>query len=391
MPMSTLYFDVVSGASGDMILSSLVDIGVPLDYLRAELAKLSIPGFTIDIEKQKRSGISASHLVLHWDTPKAYRHVRQILDLIESAHYPARVHDRCRAVLTRLGQAEAKIHDMPIEKVHFHEIGAVDTIADIAGICLALEYLDAGEILFSALSDGKGTVETAHGRMPVPVPAVAEMAQGFELKVLDIEGELLTPTGCAILTALGRQRTLGFSGTIAKCGYGCGAKVLDKTPNILRVFLMDANQEPSDDGVCVIESDMDHISGEIMADVASRLMLGGALDASWTPLFMKKGRPGYRLTVMCSTDTGVRQALIDTIMVHSRTLGVRFHAARRIVAERTQAEDTLKGERIDVKQCSYGGRSFTKPEYESLVRVSEKTGIPVIELMEEFWQGEGKP
>jgi uncharacterized protein (TIGR00299 family) protein len=297
--MKTLYFDVVSGASGDMVLSSLIDIGVPMEYLRAELAKLSIPGFTLDVEKQKRSGISAGHLVLNWDTPKVYRHVHQILDMIKAAHYPARVYDRCHSVLMRLGQAEAKVHDIPLEKVHFHEIGAVDTIVDVAGICLALEYLDVGEILFSTLTDGKGTVETSHGKMPVPVPAVAEMAQGFDLKILDIEAELLTPTGCAVLTGLGRQQTSGFSGSIVRTGYGCGAKVLDKTPNILRVFLTESEAQTSGDSVCVIESDMDHISGEIMADASSRLMRQGALDASWTPVFMKKGRPGYRLTVVC--------------------------------------------------------------------------------------------
>jgi uncharacterized protein (TIGR00299 family) protein len=385
--MKTLYFDVVSGASGDMILSSLIDIGVPLEHLRSELAKFSIPGLTLDIEKQKRSGISASHLVLHWETPRVYRHVHQILDMIKSANFPARVYDRSQSVLLRLGQAEAKVHDIPLEKVHFHEIGAVDTIVDVAGICLALEYLDAGEILFSTLTDGKGTVTTAHGLMPVPVPAVAEMAQGFAFKILDIEAELLTPTGCAVLTALGRQQASGLSGTIVRCGYGCGTKVFDKTPNILRVFLSETGAQTSGDTICVIESDMDHISGEIMADVASRLMVQGALDASWTPLFMKKGRPGYRLTVLCASDTDMQQALIDTIMIYSRTLGVRFHIARRIVADRKPAEGTLRGERIEEKQCSYKGHSFTKPEYESLARLSEKTGIPVVELMEDFWRG----
>lgn len=385
--MKTLYFDVVSGASGDMIFSSLIDLGVPLPHLRAELAKLAIPGLTIDVEKQKRSAISASHLVLHWDTPRAYRHVHQILDMIKSAQYPARVYDRCKAVLMRLGQAEAKVHDVPIEKVHFHEIGAVDTIVDVAGICLGLEYLDAGEILFSALTDGKGTVETAHGTMPVPVPAVAEMAQGFELKILDIEAELLTPTGCAMLTGLGRQQTQGFSGTIIRTGYGCGTRVLDKTPNVLRVFLAEAGAQAPDGSVCVIESDMDHISGEIMANVASALMTQGALDVSWMPVFMKKGRPGYRLTVVCAPDADARQALIDTIMIGSRTLGVRFFSAERTVAGRTPAEGSLRGEPIEEKQCSYKGHSFTKPEYESLARLSEKTGVPVIELMEEYFKG----
>jgi pyridinium-3,5-bisthiocarboxylic acid mononucleotide nickel chelatase len=385
--MRTLYFDVVSGASGDMILSSLIDLGVPLEYLRTELAKLSIPGLSIDVEQQKRSGISANLLILHWETPKAYRHVHQILDMIKSAQYPARVYDRCKTVLTRLGQAEAKVHDMPIEKVHFHEIGAVDTIVDVAGICLGFEYLDVEAILFSTLTDGKGTVETAHGRMPVPVPAVAEMAQGFAFKIIDIDAELLTPTGCAVLTALGTQRPAGFSGTIVRTGYACGTKVLDKTPNVLRVFLAEADAKAPGDTVCIVESDMDHISGEIMADVASRLMAQGALDVSWTPVFMKKGRPGYRLTVICTPDSEMRESLIDTVMIGTRTLGVRFHTANRIVAERNQLDGNLRGEPIDEKQCSYKGHSFTKPEYESLSRLSGKTGIPVIELMEEYFRG----
>jgi pyridinium-3,5-bisthiocarboxylic acid mononucleotide nickel chelatase len=386
--MKTLYFDVSSGASGDMILSSLIDVGVPLEYLRTELGRLSIPGFSIDCELQKRSGISARHLVLNWDSPKAYRHIDQILDMIKSAHYPDRVLSRCTKVITAIGRAEAKVHDMPLEKVHFHEIGAVDTIVDVTGICCALEYLDVGEILFSSLTDGRGTVATAHGVMPVPVPAVAEMAVGFDLRILDVETELLTPTGCAVLTALGTQRPSGFSGTILKTGYGCGSKVLDKTANVLRVFLAEpSSQAASGDTVTVIESDMDHVSGEIMADVSARLMRQGALDAAWTPVFMKKGRPGYRLTVLCAPDADAQQALIDAIMVGTRTLGVRFHTARRVVAERKQADGVLRGEAIREKQCSYKGHSFAKPEYESLAALSEKTGVPVIELLEEYFKG----
>jgi uncharacterized protein (TIGR00299 family) protein len=383
--MKTIYFDVVSGASGDMILSSLIDAGVPVDYLRDQLARLSIPGFALNVEKQKRSSIAASHLILSWDTPREYRHVHQILDMIKSAQFPDRVFERCRAVLMRLGQAEAKVHDMPLEKVHFHEIGAIDTIVDVAGACLALEYLEVEEILFSALTDGRGTVTTAHGIMPVPVPAVAEMMQGFNVRILDIDGELLTPTGCAVLTALGRQQAGGFSGTVIRTGYGCGTKVLDKTPNVLRVLYAESGEGAAQDSVCVIESDMDHVSGEIMADASSRLMRQGALDVSWTPLFMKKGRPGYRITVLCSPETF--QEMADSIMINLRTLGVRFHFARRIVAGRSQETGTLRGEPIDEKRCSYKGHSFTKPEYDSLARLSEKTGIPVIQLAEEYFKG----
>lgn len=386
--MKTLYFDVMSGASGDMILSALVDIGVPAAYLRRELAKLKIPGFTFDVEKQKRSSIAASHLKMKWETPRLYRHLHQILAMIKKANYKAGVYSKCEAVLMRLGKAEAKVHDMALEKVHFHEVGAVDTIVDIAGICLGLDYLGVDEILFSTLTDGRGTVTTQHGTMPVPVPAVAAMAEGYELRILDISTELLTPTGCAVLTALGRQEKSGMSGRIIKSGYGCGDKVLEKTPNVLRVFLLEAGGESSGGHVAVIESDMDHISGEIMGDVAALLMRQGALDVSWTPVFMKKGRPGYRLTVLCAPDR--QQEIIDIIMLHTRTLGVRVHTVQRVVAERKSVKGLLRGQAIEVKECSYKGHSFTKPEYKALARISGKTGVPVVELMEEYSAGVGR-
>ncbi|HMD67631.1 MAG TPA: LarC family nickel insertion protein, partial [Chitinivibrionales bacterium] len=224
-----------------------------------------------------------------------------------------------------------------------------------------------------------------HGVMPVPVPAVAAMAQGFDLRILDIQGELLTPTGCAALTALGRQDTAGVSGTVLGAGYGCGDKSFKETSNVLRVFLIERDAVSRNDHVCVLESDMDHISGEIMADAAGRLMQAGALDVSWLPVFMKKGRPGYRLTVLCAPDK--QQELVDTIMIHTRTLGVRVRLEGRVVAERKQGTANLRGQAITVKECSYKGHSFTKPEYEALARISKKTGAPVVDLLEEYHEG----
>jgi hypothetical protein len=288
-------------------------------------------------------------------------------------------------VLGKLGTAEAKVHGIPVEKVHFHEVGAVDTIIDIAGISLALEYLGIGEFSFSALTDGRGTVTTQHGVMPIPVPAVAEMAVGFDIRILDIDGELLTPTGCAVLTALGKQEKNGVSGAVLASGYGCGDKVFDKAPNVLRVFLVERDSPSSHNKVIVLESDMDHISGEIMGDVAARLMREGALDVSWLPVFMKKGRPGYRLTVICAPDK--QGILADTVMIHTRTLGVRMRIDDRIIAGRSSSTGSLRGEPVEQKTCAYKGHSFTKPEYEALARISERTGVPVVELMEEFVKG----
>jgi pyridinium-3,5-bisthiocarboxylic acid mononucleotide nickel chelatase len=380
--MKTLYFDVVSGASGDMILSSLIDLGVPLSYLQEQFAKFSIPGFSIATKRVMRSNIAATHLELSWDTPRQYRHIDQILGMIQSAGFPPRVFDRCKQVLMRIGAAEAKVHDMPIEKVHFHEIGAIDTIIDVSGICLALEYLGIDNIEFSSLMDGSGTVKTEHGTMPIPVPAVAEMMQGFAMRILDVQSELLTPTGCAVLTALGSQVASGPNGKVLKTGYGCGTKVFENLPNILRAFLVEGKAGEVRDAVSVIETDMDHISGEIMGDVSARLIKQGALDVSYSPIFMKKGRPGYRLTVLCKKET-VKE-YVDTIMLHTRTLGVRIHDANRIIANRSASTTTLRGEPINEKVCSYGNSAFTKPEYESLAALSEKTGVPIIELFEEY-------
>ncbi len=382
--MNSLYFDVVSGASGDMILSSLIDLGVPIEHLRTQFAKLNIPGFSIDVIKQKRSGISANHLVLNWETPRTYRHVEQILGMIQAANFGERVYARCEKVILTIGRAEAKVHAMPLEKVHFHEIGAIDTIVDVAGICLALEYLDIDEIQYSVLTDGKGSVKTEHGIMPIPVPAVAQMLDNVALNILDVQSELLTPTGCAVLTALGTQKPHGFFGTVVKTGYGCGTRVIEQIPNVLRVFMLSHANPGTFDAVCLLESDMDHISGEIMGDIASRLLDGGALDVSWTPIYMKKGRPGYRLTVIC--DHSHKQDLIDFVMLHSRTLGVRVQSVARVTANRQASQSLLRGEQLALKTCSYNGTSFTKPEYESLSAISRKSGVPILEILETYYK-----
>jgi uncharacterized protein (TIGR00299 family) protein len=431
--MKTLYFDIQSGASGDMILSSLIDAGVPIEYLQGELLKLAIPGFSIAVDKQLRSGIQCSHLLLSWEGKQApshahdhdheqghthhvghshdsshshgashshphdhihheahshdhepYRNPAQILGIIKKASYSDQVFTRCEKILMRIAKAEAAVHGVPIDEVHFHEIGAIDTIIDIAGISLCIERLGVERMFFSTLVDGRGTVVTRHGVMPVPVPAVAKLCEGYALTIRDIESELLTPTGCAALITLGEQVDFSPSGRIVAAGYGCGDKQFEAFPNMLRVFLMDNDQNApgTKDYVWCLESDMDHITGEIMGDVASRLLASGALDVSWCPVFMKKGRPGYRLTVLCSQET--RQTLIDLIMFHTRTLCIRMQRMERVIAQRSASTLQFYDTSIQEKYCSYNGDSFSKPEYESLAEVSATTGKPIIELMEEY-------
>ncbi len=380
--MRTVHFDLVCGASGDMILGALLDLGAPAERLRADMARLGIEGLTIESESVRRSGLRCRHMKLSWRSPREYRHLPQILETIGGAQFSDRVYRRCETVLQRLGEAEASAHGIPIEKVHFHEIGAVDTIVDIAGAALCLEYLDISAVTYSRLTVGRGTVKTAHGVMPVPVPATASMIEGLEVRPLAIDTEILTPTGCALLTALGRQTPGLPAGIIEASGCGCGDRTFEHHPNLLRAFLV--GEKRATDGpaeyVCVLESDMDHVSGEVMAFAAQQCMDAGALDVSWGPQLMKKGRPAYRLTVIC--EPSARETMADIILTQTRTLGVRYHFMQRVVAQRSAVAVQLDGHDIDGKHCCHKGHSFTKPEFDAVAELARRTNRPLPELLD---------
>ncbi|MGA2506687.1 MAG: nickel pincer cofactor biosynthesis protein LarC [Chitinispirillaceae bacterium] len=386
-----LYFDCISGASGDMILAALVDLGVPVTYIDFRLRRLGIPGLSIAASNTNRNGIACKRMTMRWNTPKTYRNLPEILRIIKKGRVGEKVFARCEAVLGRLATAEAKAHGIPKNRVHFHEIGAVDTIVDIAGTCLAVDYLKIDEISFSTLTEGRGTIQTEHGTFPVPAPATANLIQGFHVTRLEIPTELLTPTGAALLTTLGKQALVSPAGTVRKTGHGCGARVFETHPNFLRAMLIETEEDRSVHGrdtVSVLETDLDHISGEIMGTVGNLLMESGALDVSWVPLYMKKGRPGYRLSVIAKPE--VASKLIDLIMIHTRTLGVRIQNVQRVVAEREIKSKTFLGYRVSEKWCGYKGRVFSKIENDDLVKISKKANIPVIELIERYKAGKSK-
>ncbi|MDD5676225.1 MAG: nickel pincer cofactor biosynthesis protein LarC [Chitinivibrionales bacterium] len=380
--MNTLYVDISCGVSGDMLLAALVDCGVPLTHLREELMRLPIDPFTVDAERQMRSGIACLQMRFGLPQQHSHRRLDDLLELLDRSGLGAGIQERSARVLRRLGQAEAEVHNIPLANVHFHEIGALDTIIDIVGFCICCDYLQVDEVLFSTLLDGHGTITTEHGVMPVPVPATARLTRGFMVETCEIPTELITPTGAAVLTTLGKQETRMPALTISKEGYGCGTRVFKEKPNLLRIFLGQRPSQELHDAVWVLESDLDHISGEIMGYAAQLLLDQGALDASYLPLFMKKGRPGYRLSVLCREEQ--KGALIDTIMLATRTLGVRQHLVNRTLAQRQAAHGVLAGIAIQEKKCSYKGHSFTKPEYDSLVSVARATGRSLLDLMEEF-------
>lgn len=212
-----LYFDCISGASGDMILSALIDLGVPVKFIDFRLKRLGIPGgLSIAASNTRRNGIVCKRMTMHWNTPKTYRHLPDILKIFRKGRFSKKVLSQCELVLGRLAGAEAKAHGIPENRVHFHEIGAVDTIVDIAGICLAVDYLKIDEVRFSSLTEGHGTIHTEHGTFPVPSPATAHLIQGFHVTRLGIPTELLTPTGAALLTTLGTQSLVCPSGVVRK-------------------------------------------------------------------------------------------------------------------------------------------------------------------------------
>ena len=238
-----LYFELLCGASGDMILASLVDLGVPLSYLRGCLRRLEIPGLRIKQTRGVRAGRSCLQLAITWSEvrQREYRNLAAILALLKRGEYQPTVVATCRHILNRLAEAESQVHDVAVEHVHFHEIGAVDTVVDVLGFALALDYLEVEQVLFSTLTVGSGTVDTAHGRLSLPAPATRVMLSGFRVRPLDTGTEILTPTGCAILTACGRQVSGGQEAGNAEDrrlgeGFGCGQKNIPGFPDYLRVL-----------------------------------------------------------------------------------------------------------------------------------------------------------
>ena len=240
-----LYFELLCGASGDMILASLVDLGVPLSYLQEHFARLRIPGLTLGQSRKDRSGRSCTQLQISWSEQRQreYRNLASILDLVGRGGYTAKVMATCSRVLTRLAEAESRVHGVAVQEVHFHEIGAVDTVVDILGFALAVDYLRIDTILFSTLTVGSGTIRTSHGTLSVPAPATEIMLSGFEVRKLDTGTEILTPTGCAILTAEGRQVASEPGGSPLGQGFGCGQKDIHGFSDYLRVLQFSDTQD----------------------------------------------------------------------------------------------------------------------------------------------------
>ncbi len=375
--MRLCYIDAFSGISGDMLVGALADAGASADELCAAIQSLGV-GAAARFERTRRGGIGAARFQVEAAGPQRHRHLGDILRLIGAAALPDRVKQNATEVFRRLGEVEAAIHQVPVERVHFHEVGAVDSIADVVGACLAFELLGIEEIHCSPLNLGGGTVETEHGALPVPAPATAALLAGKPVYSEGPAVELTTPTGAALVATLARTFGAMPAMTLQAVGYGAGSRELAGRPNVLRVFVGEDSRAVEAALVSVLEANVDDSTPEVLGYALERLLEAGALDATLEPVVMKKNRPGVLLRVIARPEDQERLAAL--MFAETSTLGLRlYRAERRVQARRTVEVETPHG-RVRIKVSEDGRFS---PEYEDCRKLALASGAPLREIMTE--------
>ncbi len=390
--MKILYLDCFAGIAGDMTVAALLDLGVPFDVVRDAVERLPIPrsSYSLSFEQTSRKGLAATRFVVHVEEHQPHRHYAGIAAMIEESTLSEGVKEKAQRIFFRLAEAEAKVHGVEIERVHFHEVGAVDSIVDIVGAAAALEWLGVDAIHGAPLPLGSGFVETAHGRLPVPAPATAELLRGIPVHGEAGPGERVTPTGAAILTALATGFGRAPAMTVTGIGCGAGTKDFEDMPNVLRVFLGEADSGFQRDEVTVIETHIDDMNPEILGHVLERLMDAGALDAAYSPLQMKKNRPAVKLTVI--TRPGQRDELASLVLRETSAIGVRFYPAARLKLAREKEERITSLGAVTVKVIRDGETVVrVTPEYDSCRRIAAERGVPLLEVYRIVEREAGQP
>lgn len=371
------YFDCFSGISGDMTLGALIDLGVPLEWLDDSLKRIPLQGFELSLTSISRMGIYAKHLRVYVKDDSHERHYEDIKYLIENSSLSSQVKQTSLKIFSVLAHAEAKVHGCPIEHVHFHEVGAIDAIADIVGTALCLEYLGITRIAASAIPLGTGFVSCRHGILPLPAPAAAAILSGVPVYGTDIAKELVTPTGAAIIKSLSESFGEMPEMTIEKIGYGAGERNLEDRPNLLRIITGTPKvAKTGSDEIMVLETNIDDMNPEIFGFLMEKLFDDGASDVYWIPVFMKKNRPGTLIQVLCKKEK--KDALISRILSETTSLGVRFYAAHRQILAREQAEVETAFGRIQMKRVSCpDGSVRLVPEYEVCKKIALEKNMPL--------------
>ena len=370
--MKICYLDAFSGISGDMTVGALLDAGAPAEALIDALRSMDT-GARFEVEKTSRGGIASTKFRVHTDAaPAPHRHLSKILAMIDGAPLTPRAKAAASAVFRNLGDAEAAVHGVPIEKVHFHEVGAVDSIADIVGACVALDLLDVAEVHASAVNVGSGNVQTEHGLLPVPAPATARLLEGKPIYARGPEVELTTPTGAALAVTLASSFGPLPAMRISNIGHGAGERDFKQHANVLRVLIGERTGASEATLVSVIEAHIDDSSPQILGYALERLMDAGALDAALSPLQMKKNRPGSLLRVIAKPEDQERLAQI--ILAETSTLGLRIHSAERRVEPRSMIEIETPLGRVRGKVSAQGAFA---PEYDDCKLIAQRTGTPL--------------
>jgi uncharacterized protein (TIGR00299 family) protein len=383
--MRVAHFDCFSGISGDMTLGALIDAGVNAEAVTTAIASLGLP-ITLKVEKVRKGGFAATYVQVEAPDEHKHRHLHHVEEILNRGSLTAKQRELALRIFRRVAVAEAAVHGVPVEKVHFHEVGAVDSIADIAGAAVALDLLGAERFTSRAVPTGCGTVNCAHGVMPVPAPGTAELLKGVPLAPSNIEAELTTPTGAAILTSVVQEWTNAPAMTIERIGHGAGTRNLAEQPNILRVFVGEAAAPAArglaTDQVWVVETNLDDVPAEVVGYCYDLLFTAGAVDVFSTPIFMKKNRPGVLLSVLCPESA--LAAVEDVLFRETTTLGVRRYPATRHKLHRKEHTVATPWGPIKGKLGWRDGQApVFSPEYDDCSRVAREQKLALREVYEQ--------
>ncbi|WP_339737228.1 nickel pincer cofactor biosynthesis protein LarC [uncultured Sunxiuqinia sp.] len=383
--MKILYYDCFAGISGDMNLGALIDLGVDANYLTTELEKLNIEGFHLEIRTDQRRGITGTkaEVVIENQENEKHRHLRHVEEIVNNSSLPEQVKINALKIFDLIAVAEAKVHNISKQAVHFHEVGALDSIADIVGAAICLDYLNVDKVMSSPIQLGGGTVSCAHGIMPVPAPATAEIVKNIPVKTGLVNHEATTPTGAAILVATVDEFTDQINLPITKTAYGIGNRD-SEVPNVLRVHLLEDAKVVQDVGTeeaTLLESNIDDMNPEHYDFILEQLFRAGASDAWLLPIIMKKSRPAIQLSVLCKAELADKLKAI--IFVHSTSIGIREYRVRKNVLRREETNlETTYGP-VRIKQSFYGGKLVhSKPEFDDCKKLAEANQLSLSEIEE---------
>jgi pyridinium-3,5-bisthiocarboxylic acid mononucleotide nickel chelatase len=381
--MKLAYFDCFSGISGDMTLGALVDAGCPLPEIESGLRKLELQGWKISAERVKRAGIAATQV--HVETQESHHHrgFSLIADKIEKAGLAPRAAERAISIFRNLGEAEAKIHGVPLDTIHFHEVGAADSIVDIVGASIGFDILGIEKFSCSSLNVGGGTIQAVHGTMPVPAPATAELLKGKPTFSSGVQKELVTPTGAAIVATLCDSFGAQPAMTSAAVGYGAGSADFKEHANVVRITIGEslvAQTSAWDERIAVIEANLDDMNPQIYGYFAEKALAAGALDVFSSPVQMKKNRQGTLVTVLCAPQDSDR--LADLLFSETTTIGVRSYEARRRVLARESVEVSTSHGTVKMKVARLNGHILNAaPEFDDCRRIAAEHNIPLKQIL----------